>query len=80
MEKGETLLKLISSILDISQIEAGKVRLNFEPVDVAEVIQHVGLQREAAGGEEGRDARAQLPDGAAAGACAPTATSCARWW
>ena len=35
MEKGETLLKLISSILDISQIEAGKVRLAFEPVDVA---------------------------------------------
>lgn len=38
MDKGETLLKLISSILDISQIEAGKVRLNFEPVDVGEVI------------------------------------------
>src|SRR5256885_8897983 len=38
MEKGETLLKLISSILDISQIEAGKVRLAFEPVDIAEVV------------------------------------------
>ncbi|MCC7017784.1 MAG: PocR ligand-binding domain-containing protein, partial [Rhodospirillales bacterium] len=38
MEKGETLLKLITSILDISQIEAGKVRLNFEPSDIAEVI------------------------------------------
>ena len=34
MEKGETLLKLISSILDMSQIEAGKVRLAFESVDV----------------------------------------------
>jgi two-component system sensor histidine kinase BarA len=34
MEKGDTLLRLISSILDISQIEAGKVRLAFEPVDV----------------------------------------------
>src|SRR4029079_13183358 len=33
MDKGETLLRLISSILDIGQIEAGKVRLNFEPVD-----------------------------------------------
>jgi two-component system, NarL family, sensor histidine kinase BarA len=38
MEKGETLLKLISSILDISQIEAGKVRLNFEPMDVVELV------------------------------------------
>ena len=38
MEKGETLLKLISSILDISQIEAGKVRLNFEPMDPLELI------------------------------------------
>jgi signal transduction histidine kinase len=38
MEKGETLLKLISSILDISQIEAGKVRLNFEPMDAIELV------------------------------------------
>jgi signal transduction histidine kinase len=38
LDKSEALLKLISSILDISQIEAGKVRLTFEPVDVAEVI------------------------------------------
>lgn len=38
MEKGETLLKLISSILDISQIEAGKVRLNFEPMDAVDLI------------------------------------------
>jgi len=38
MEKGETLLKLISSILDISQIEAGRVRLNFEVMDPMELI------------------------------------------
>ena len=38
MEKGETLLKLISSILDISQIEAGKVRLSFEPMDANELV------------------------------------------
>ena len=38
MDKGETLLKLISSILDISQIEAGKVRLNFEPIDFSDVV------------------------------------------
>jgi signal transduction histidine kinase len=39
MEKGESLLKLISSILDISQIEAGKVRLNFEPSEAQSVVQ-----------------------------------------
>ena len=33
MDKGDTLLKLISSILDVTQIEAGKVRLTFEPMD-----------------------------------------------
>jgi signal transduction histidine kinase len=38
MDKGETLLKLITSILDISQIEAGKVRLNFAPTDIPEVV------------------------------------------
>jgi hypothetical protein len=38
MDKGETLLKLISSILDISQIEAGKVRLTFEPMDPFELV------------------------------------------
>jgi signal transduction histidine kinase len=38
MEKGETLLSLISSILDISQIEAGKVRLVFSPTDPSELV------------------------------------------
>lgn len=38
VEKGETLLELISSILDISQLEAGKLRLVFEPVDVLQVL------------------------------------------
>lgn len=38
MEKGESLLKLISSILDISQIEAGKVRLTFDMMDVPEMV------------------------------------------
>jgi signal transduction histidine kinase len=38
MEKGDTLLKLISSILDVTQIEAGKVRLTFEPVNVGDLV------------------------------------------
>jgi signal transduction histidine kinase len=39
IDKGNTLLKLISSILDMSQIEAGKVRLAFEWVDVQELVE-----------------------------------------
>ncbi len=38
MDKGETLLKLISSILDISQIEAGKVRLSLDKMNVLNVV------------------------------------------
>lgn len=37
-EMGRTLLDLITSILDISQLEAGKLRLAFAPVDMAEVV------------------------------------------
>ncbi len=38
-EKGDTLLKLISSILDVSQIEAGKIRLSMEPFDVQQMLE-----------------------------------------
>jgi two-component system sensor histidine kinase BarA len=38
LEKGESLLALISSILDITQIEAGRLRLAFAPCDVNDVV------------------------------------------
>lgn len=38
LEKGESLLSLISSILDVTQIEAGRVRLAFAPTDINEVV------------------------------------------
>jgi signal transduction histidine kinase len=38
MEKGENLLQLITSILDISKIEAGRVRLMISEVDAAQLM------------------------------------------
>ena len=38
MEKGENLLQLITSILDISKIEAGRVRLVLSEVDVGQLM------------------------------------------
>jgi signal transduction histidine kinase len=39
MDKGETLLRLISSIMDLSQIEAGRVRILFEPLVLRDVLE-----------------------------------------
>jgi len=38
LEKGESLLALISSILDLTQIEAGRMRLSFMPADVGDIV------------------------------------------
>ena len=38
MEKGENLLHLITSILDITKIEAGRVRLVLSEVEVAQFV------------------------------------------
>jgi len=37
-QSGESLLSVISDVLDMSRIEAGRLRLEREPLDIAEVI------------------------------------------
>jgi signal transduction histidine kinase len=38
LERSQTLLGLISSMLDITQIEAGKVHMNFGPISLGELV------------------------------------------
>lgn len=39
MEKGESLLELITSILDLTRVEAGKLRLQPEPFVISELVE-----------------------------------------
>jgi signal transduction histidine kinase len=66
MDKGETLLKLISSILDLSQIEAGKVRLNFEDADVGELLHSSVSSVKPQAQKKGVTLEARVPSGVAA--------------
>jgi PAS domain S-box-containing protein len=38
---GKTLLALIDDILDLSKIEAGKLQLNYEPIDVKSLVREI---------------------------------------
>ena len=64
VEKGESLLTLISSILDLSQIEAGKLRLTVGPVDLGSVI-HTAVSSVAPQAQRrGVEVEVRLPPGA----------------
>jgi signal transduction histidine kinase len=60
-EKGEALLKLISSILDISQIEAGKVRLSFETLLLSDVVKEALVQATESAKKRGISLETRLP-------------------
>ena len=62
LKAGRHLLGLINEVLDISRIEAGRLRLSLEPVPVAETLQAaVDLVRPLAA-ERGIELRAEGPD------------------
>ena len=67
--------QLISDILDVSRIIAGKLRLELRPVDLADVVRSALRDRAAGGGGEGdpRRLRAGSGGGSAHGRCRPTA-------
>jgi signal transduction histidine kinase/ligand-binding sensor domain-containing protein/CheY-like chemotaxis protein len=50
---GRTLLTLINDILDLSKIEAGKMELQFEPVNVARLVDEIAKLFSVKAGEKG---------------------------
>jgi signal transduction histidine kinase len=63
VEKGESLLTLISSILDLSQIEAGKLRLAVGPVDLGSIIQTAVSSVAPQAQRKGVEVEVRLPPG-----------------
>lgn len=56
---GEYLLALLNDILDLSKIEAGKVDLNLEPVNVVKLVEDIGSLMSVRAKEEGVPLRIQ---------------------
>jgi two-component system sensor histidine kinase BarA len=63
VEKGESLLNLITSILDLSQIEAGKLRLVIAPVDLGGIIQTAVSSVAPQAQRKGVELEVRLPPG-----------------
>ncbi len=54
---GKTLMRLINDILDLSKIEAGRMDITYEPIDVAQVVREVGAMFSAKVQEKGLQLR-----------------------
>ncbi|MCB1538111.1 MAG: PAS domain-containing protein [Rhodospirillales bacterium] len=62
-ESGHHLLDLITDILDMSKIEAGKYELTLEKVDIAQIIRTAAQMMEARAQEGGLTLTCTLPEG-----------------
>jgi PAS domain S-box-containing protein len=63
MKAGKHLLELIDEVLDISRIEAGKLRLSLEPVDVVQAVEECMSLLTPLADEEGVRLRVERPGG-----------------
>ncbi len=61
-DSGCHLLRIITDILDVSRIEAGKIRLNEAPVDIGNVVASAWRQVEHLAEEGGLHFTAELPE------------------
>ncbi len=59
---GRHLLSLITDILDLAKIEAGKIELHFEPVDVHEIVGEVHESLRSMAADKNLDFTVSLPE------------------
>ncbi len=61
---GQDLLKLINDILDLSKVEAGKMEINFEPIELKKLVQHIERSFAPIANEKGLNFTIKLEDDA----------------
>ena len=75
---GEHLLSMVNDVLSLARIEAGRVELNEEVFDLAQLLQDIGLMVESRAGAKGLafdlEPATNLPS-----ICAGMRASCARY-
>lgn len=60
---GHHLLALVNDLLDLARIEAGKLEVNLEDIDAAEIVREIADSGTPEAEEKGLILRAEVPDG-----------------